>query len=106
MTTLAEKIAVMQAFADGKSVQHASRILSEKDRVWWDVASPDWDWADVVYRVKPAPKRMYVITYSYAIVNGENSRAFTSVEEADEFLTNNRGAREGLISKMWMVEEE
>ncbi len=49
--TTKEKIAVMQAWLDGKSIQVKS-IAS--DEVWYDVEKePSWDWLIREYRIKP-----------------------------------------------------
>lgn len=53
MTTI-EKIAVMQAYVDGKQVQ--VRITKEE---WADmsrVSEPTWNWSNNEYRIKPEPK--------------------------------------------------
>lgn len=48
--TTQEKIAVMQAFADGKEIEYRS------DGNWAKVNYPSWNWAKYIYRVKPEPK--------------------------------------------------
>ncbi len=49
--TTKEKIAVMQAWLNGKSIQVKS-IAS--DEVWYDVENePSWDWLTREYRIKP-----------------------------------------------------
>lgn len=56
--TTKEKIAVMQAYLDGKQIQ--TRRIDRDD--WWDNDCPTWDWERCVYRIKPEeeekPKRM------------------------------------------------
>lgn len=49
-TTLAEKIAVMQAAVDGAAIQ--GRMRNSLDR-WTDQSSLLWDWHNAEYRVKP-----------------------------------------------------
>lgn len=48
--TTKEKIAVMQAYEDGKTIQFYS--YGE----WEDIDVPAWNWASVDYRVKPESK--------------------------------------------------
>ena len=52
-STTAGKIAVMQAFADGKKIQAMT-----KGRIIWDdiKANPCWDWSYFNYRIVPQPK--------------------------------------------------
>lgn len=51
MKTTEEKIAVMQAYAEGKTIQE--RYLN---REWVDSQSPVWDWTMYSYRVKQESK--------------------------------------------------
>lgn len=46
----AKKIAVMQAYVDGKSIEYERRSDSGK---WRNVSQPQWDWVEMRYRVKP-----------------------------------------------------
>lgn len=48
--TTQEKIAVMQAYADGEKIQY--RCNGD----WVDINSPSWNWIKYIYRVKPEPK--------------------------------------------------
>jgi len=60
MSTLEEKIAVMQAHAKGKSIQclyHADRVKS----LWMDVPQPSWNWSSFDYRVKPEPEEIGIL---------------------------------------------
>lgn len=50
MSTLAEKIAVMQAAADGKDIEY--RNISAG--LWAPASTPQWNWTSKDYRVKPA----------------------------------------------------
>ena len=48
-----EKIAIMQAFVDGKKIEYYSKI----DNDWITVSSePDWDWFHYKFRIKPDSK--------------------------------------------------
>lgn len=49
MTTLAEKIAVMQAYERGEEIEF--RRPSYKENDWKKAASPVWDWSVCDYRV-------------------------------------------------------
>lgn len=70
-------IEVMQAFVDGKTVQHFSRALG-----WLDfkdgVNSPSWCWDGVNYRIKPEPKDIWVNEY-----DGYWGTAWGTKEEAE-----------------------
>ena len=48
-STTAGKIAVMQAFEDGKSVEVSGQAFVE----WLLDLSPEWDWDKCTYRIKP-----------------------------------------------------
>lgn len=43
---------VMQAYVEGKPIQYADAETED----WIDIESPDWNWDNYDYRVKPAPK--------------------------------------------------
>ena len=60
MTTLAEKIAIMQAFADGKTIQYYNEDMEE----WRPARAPIWNWQDKEYRIKPAEPKQ-VVSYCY-----------------------------------------
>lgn len=59
MSSLKEKIAVMQAAEMGSDIQRAARNLEcGKTGPWVDVDAPlstTWDWSSWEYRVKPSP---------------------------------------------------
>lgn len=55
--TTKEKIAVMQAWLDGKTIQYKDK--DEKEWLTWDESStfePVWAWIELDYRIKPEPK--------------------------------------------------
>ena len=51
MKTIEEKIAVMQAYADGKKIEE-----SYFGRSWTETTNPAWQWVNYDYRIKPEPK--------------------------------------------------
>ena len=56
-----EKIAVMQAWMEGKEeIQVSTRHSTEWKRLSW---VPEWDWTSYDYRIKPEPKFVYVNVY-------------------------------------------
>lgn len=69
-----EKIAVMQAYQEGKSIQ----FLRDPDNGWIDCSgSPVWNWLDNEYRVKPELMEIWVnvyekrgVMYSYTTPKG------------------------------------
>lgn len=52
MKTIEEKIAVMQAFKEGKKIE-CKRVDRDDS---WDEGIPSWNWYDFDYRVKVEPK--------------------------------------------------
>lgn len=51
MKTTKEKIEIMQAYDRGEQIQ-----ISNDNNVWEDIASPEFDWVNRDYRVKPKTK--------------------------------------------------
>lgn len=43
---------VMQAYVEGKPIQYTDAEMED----WIDIESPDWNWDNYDYRVKPEPK--------------------------------------------------
>lgn len=52
-----EKIVVMQAFVEGKTVEFCSKT----GNVWRATPTPAWNWHDNEYRVKPEPMKFYIV---------------------------------------------
>jgi len=53
MSTTKEKIAIMQAFEDGKVIQFRLKGLA-----YWDIVEkPAWNWDAFAFRIKPEPKK-------------------------------------------------
>ena len=50
MKTIQEKIAVMQAFIEGKKIQ----LRHFNDSKYYDCTKPGWNWDSYDYRIKPA----------------------------------------------------
>ena len=63
MKTIQEKIAVMQAFAEGKTIEYS--IISDKLEDWIITESPFWDWIRIDYRVKEEPKQPEYIPFTF-----------------------------------------
>lgn len=79
-TTTKEKIAVMQAYEDGKTIQFRHRT-SDPAAKWHDILRPiipDWAWPRTDYRVKPEPKVIYVNFYD----EGMSWEAFDKEQDA------------------------
>ena len=57
--TLAEKIAVMQAAERGEIIEY--RLYGTPDWKMLFLNHADWNWAEFDYRVKPKPKKFWVI---------------------------------------------
>jgi len=52
MKTLEEKIAVMQAAKDGKTIEYKPN----NSTLWYELANQKWNWEQYDYRVKPVLK--------------------------------------------------
>lgn len=52
MKTTQEKIAIMQAYEDGKKIE----ICGKTEKVWHNAILPDWNWAVCDYRIKQEPE--------------------------------------------------
>jgi len=88
MKTTAEKIAVMQAYEDGKTIQVSMRgfasgvtpcELSKKS-----VKNPLWDWETYDYNIKKEPRTFYVNEYK----DGSFGAAHSSADRAAIILAN------------------
>ena len=55
---LKEKIAVMQHFEQGGSVQ-CCRAVAIYGNTWQDTTCPSWDWDNWIYRIKPKEPRSF-----------------------------------------------
>lgn len=87
----AARIAVMQAYMDGKQIQRRPANCS----TWSDCADPQWDWACVEYRVKPTVMRYRRYLYSatglknHAVVqvlNENNAQVAPDIERLPPFI--------------------
>ena len=74
-----EKIAVMQAFVEGKEIQTTTHYSTEWKELTW---VPEWDWTSYNYRVKPEPKFAYVNVYSYANAKATDSASYPTAESS------------------------
>lgn len=52
MKTTAEKIAVMQAYEDGKEIEYSYKDCP----AWKRATTPTWNWSTTDFRVKPEPE--------------------------------------------------
>lgn len=62
MKTTAEKIAVMQAYEEGKTIRIISPMFTHKlNKKKEDIAgTPNWNWGDLDYEVVKEPRTLYV----------------------------------------------
>lgn len=86
MSTLQEKIAVMQAAAEGKAIQVKVRGLSCCG--WSDTDCPGWDWYMCDYRVKKEKKTIEVRVNVYP-------SCVSSTHHATKEAADDRHARAG-----------
>jgi hypothetical protein len=73
--TTKEKIAVMQAYLDGRTIQlYGTR--------WYDFKldeEPDWNWGQTNYRVKPEPREWWLELHnSFTCWDGNTSQNATA----------------------------
>lgn len=54
--TTEEKIAIMQAYVDGKQIQQVQVRWCNETIEWEDAPEPSWNWDEREYRIKPEPK--------------------------------------------------
>ncbi len=57
-TTTQEKIAIMQAYVDGKTIQYDNNTGHMYG--WTDLKTPNWNWDLCDYRIKPEPRKIYM----------------------------------------------
>ena len=64
MTTLDEKIKIMQAYKDGKTIEYKEG----REKKWKTTTTPVWDWYNWDYRIKEEPKKkvkLYQVLLEY-----------------------------------------
>lgn len=61
MSTLEEKIAIMQAFAEGREV-FTRRVAG--NGCWTSTPAPCWDWTTYEYQVIPKPIEFWVWSFT------------------------------------------
>lgn len=61
MTSLDEKIEIMQAARAGKPIEYRYRYRSGPADGWTDCPATTWNWADFEYRVKQVPLEAWVV---------------------------------------------
>ena len=65
MTTLQEKIEVMQAFARGEKIEWIHKNDKNDNSDEWDTTiAPRWNWEKIDYRIaKPEPVKLKLLAY-------------------------------------------
>lgn len=79
------KIAVMQAYVDGKGIQRRNAGSNDE---WDDADRPVWNWPDVEYRVAPPKPREAWGTFHKS---GEPGHLFEDEKEARTWAANTGG---------------
>lgn len=80
MSEVAEMIAVMQAFADGKQIQSRTRGLPEQGEPptsWEENDDPSWDWMSAEFRIAPHPPEPRAAREWQAGVSALTGRIYT-----------------------------
>lgn len=72
MSTLTEKIRVMECFDNGGKVQS----YSYSQRRWHDDEKPTWNWQNCEFRIKPEPLELWALLPAEGI--GARHVCFTS----------------------------
>ena len=55
--TTKEKIEIMQAYEEGKTIEWTYRNDEDEDeKIWYVIDNPSWDWHTFNYRIKPKEK--------------------------------------------------
>ena len=103
MKTIEEKIAVMQAFKDGKEIE----VYHIAKKGWFETNDPAWDWSITDYRVKEEPKEPQYVPFTFEdaefligkLVKSKNknwiemiiwcSNAGTSADDYEDLLSDN-----------------
>lgn len=115
MKTTKEKIAVMQAFADGKQIQRS------KDGIRWvDDEEPIWDWSMFYYRVKterhlpttwedfckinPIKRREAYINMSSNISTYDENNEYKRDADADKNILPNRRYAEAMLALCQLIQ--
>lgn len=83
MTTLQEKIAVMQAAAEGKAIQQCYRGSTPPPH-WYDTMFYDWDWVVYEYRVRPETTRIRIAKW---FINPKHKMYAVHVEDGLAAIT-------------------
>mgnify|MGYP000997886397 CR=1 FL=1 len=63
MTSLAEKIAVMQAAERGEKIESKYIALQCPEAAWCPNSKPVWDWINFDYRVAPRTMEIMVVSW-------------------------------------------
>ena len=81
MTTLDEKIKVMQAYKDGKQIEGKRNEAS----IWLPCKIPCWDWYTYDFRIKKEPKKivkLYQVLLKYVTDYHISLKFFKTEQEA------------------------
>lgn len=95
---LKDKIAVMQAALDGKTVQTSRNSGLDCERTWEDRGPAEaiqWMWRDFDYRIKPQPRKIFILEYrahhqpiTYFVVdNNATTKMQASTNAFDNLVT-------------------
>ena len=83
MSTTAQKIEIMQAFADGKTIEYKCK---GHDR-WGEARTPQWNWSANDFRIKPEPPREFWVN---VYTNGLTSGLLESAARAEHLVLCNK----------------
>lgn len=83
MTTLQEKIDVMQAAADGQTIQVKGK---RPNAMWEDTYSPEWNWYNGDYRIKPEGSEVEMGLFKRTGISSNISRVWAPYNKGDDKL--------------------
>ena len=76
-STIEGKIAVMQAFADGKKIEVRWRHGAKGSPC--ATSHPGWNWADYDYRIKHEPEVLYKHPFSHSVYTKEQKNNLDNI---------------------------
>ena len=74
--TARDYLPLVQALAEGKTIQ----MRGDNDQEWEDSAKPDWTLHAHLYRIKPEPRRWWIVE------QGRYATAYAYPDECDHIM--------------------
>lgn len=105
MKTTAEKIAVMQAYVDGKQIEIASDEVGSGRWYAWPVfcSSPEWNWEQNDYRIYEEPKEKPSINWEHV---RDRYNYLSRDENGEWYFWEKRPLMDGELAGYWYKESD